>query len=70
MKKIFQRGSRGETLTAAVKVEFNGLVLGESARVECVENEPVDFDFSAPYSCNFEDPTMLDELAHKPIIGA
>ncbi|XP_075258930.1 cilia- and flagella-associated protein 70-like isoform X3 [Convolutriloba macropyga] len=62
------RGSRGETLTAAVKVEFNGLVLGESARVECVENEPVDFDFSAPYSCNFEDPTMLDELAHKPII--
>ncbi|XP_063715632.1 cilia- and flagella-associated protein 70-like isoform X3 [Symsagittifera roscoffensis] len=62
------RGSRGEVLTAAVKAEFNGVTLGESARVECGESDAVDFDFSATYNCNFEDANLLDELAYKPII--
>ena len=65
---FLQRGSRGEALTAAIKVEFNGVTLGESSRVETSEGQDVNFNFSTTYACNFVDG--LDELSNKPLIGS
>ena len=63
-----QRGLRGDTVSAQVKVEFGEKVLGESPKVDCTSEVPAEFNYNAAYHVTFEDPISLDEVALKPVI--
>jgi len=51
-----------------VKVEFGERGLGESPKVDCTAETPAEFNYNATMSCTYDDPTALDEIAHKPVI--
>ena len=51
-----------------VKAEFSERLLGESPKVECTPDAPAEFNFSTSLNCSFEDPSVLDEIAHKPVV--
>ena len=71
MKKFscFQRGNKQDPFHHFVRVEFNGVVVGESARRQEVDPSQgaVDYDFSCSFRCP-DDRHSLDDMAHKPLI--
>ena len=66
---LFQRGQKGDTLNALVKIEFGERALGESPKVECSPDNPAEFNHNCTLQVTFEDPMSLDELAYRPIIS-
>lgn len=65
---MFQRGSKGDVVTVAVKVEFCEKLLGESPKVDCTSDAPAEFNFNATLNCTFDDPLAIDEIAHRPVV--
>ena len=63
-----QRGVRGDAVSATVKVEFGDKALGESPKVDCMPEEPAEFNYHSSFNVTFEDPLTLDELACKPVV--
>ncbi|RUS91269.1 hypothetical protein EGW08_000981 [Elysia chlorotica] len=62
------RGSKGDSVTVTIKVEFGDKLLGESPKVDCTADIPADFNFSTNLNCTYDDPLALDEIAHKPVV--
>ncbi|KAH3852510.1 hypothetical protein DPMN_095020, partial [Dreissena polymorpha] len=64
------RGSnaKADVVNATIKVEFGEKSLGESPKVDCMADTPAEFNYNATMSCTYDDPTALDEIAHKPIV--
>merc|ERR1719334_278766 len=63
------RGLKGEQLIVFIRAEFGDKILGDSDQMECAASNPtVEFGFSSTLQCNRNDPTVLDEIAHKPIL--
>uniref|UniRef100_A0AAR2L6Z2 Cilia and flagella associated protein 70 n=1 Tax=Pygocentrus nattereri TaxID=42514 RepID=A0AAR2L6Z2_PYGNA len=50
-----------------VRVEFNGIVLGDSHKLEVPVDECMNYNFTCSFECSDVGYT-LDDLAHKPII--
>lgn len=65
-----QKGSstKADAVNAMVKVEFGERSLGESPKVDCTAEAPAEFNYNATMSCTYDDPTALDEIAHKPVV--
>ena len=63
-----QKGQKGDVLTALVKLEYIDRPLGESAKVDCSAEKPAEFNFNASVTVLFEDPTSLDDVAHRPVL--
>ena len=63
-----QRGSKGDSVTVMIKVEFGDKVLGESPKVDCNADIPAEFNFSSNLNCTYDDPLALDEIAHRPVV--
>ncbi|XP_071760228.2 cilia- and flagella-associated protein 70 [Centroberyx gerrardi] len=62
------RGSRPDSLQSFVRVELDGVLLGESSRKQEVSVErSVDYDFACSFLCS-DGAQALDDLAHKPVI--
>jgi len=63
------RGLKGEQLIVFIRAEFGEKILGDSDQIECAASSPtVEFEFSSTLQCNRNDPNVLDEIAHKPIL--
>lgn len=65
---VFQRGVRGDTLTAFVRVEHNDKALGESVKIECTAEDDAELNFQSAISVSLDDYMLIDELCSKPII--
>ncbi|XP_048244462.1 cilia- and flagella-associated protein 70-like isoform X2 [Haliotis rufescens] len=62
------KGQKGDTVNAMIKVEFGERSLGESPKVDCTADTPAEFNYNAALNCTYEDPIVLDEIAHKPVV--
>uniref|UniRef100_A0AAR2JS08 Cilia and flagella associated protein 70 n=1 Tax=Pygocentrus nattereri TaxID=42514 RepID=A0AAR2JS08_PYGNA len=62
-----QRGIKNEPFLNFVRVEFNGIVLGDSHKLEVPVDECMNYNFTCSFECSDVGYT-LDDLAHKPII--
>lgn len=62
-----QKGSRTESFLSFVRAEFNGIVLGDSPKVDAVVDESVEYNFTSSFECS-DAAHNLDDLAHKPVI--
>ncbi|XP_052768283.1 cilia- and flagella-associated protein 70-like isoform X5 [Mya arenaria] len=60
--------AKADAVNATVKVEFGEKSLGESPKVDCMADTPAEFNYNATMSCTYDDPTALDEIAHKPVV--
>ncbi|XP_060604488.1 cilia- and flagella-associated protein 70-like isoform X15 [Ruditapes philippinarum] len=60
--------AKADAVNAMVKVEFGERSLGESPKVDCTAETPAEFNYNATMSCTYDDPTALDEIAHKPVV--
>ncbi|XP_053401249.1 cilia- and flagella-associated protein 70-like isoform X9 [Mercenaria mercenaria] len=60
--------TKADAVNAMVKVEFGEKGLGESPKVDCTADTPAEFNYNATMSCTYDDPTALDEIAHKPVV--
>uniref|UniRef100_A0AAR2KD82 Cilia and flagella associated protein 70 n=1 Tax=Pygocentrus nattereri TaxID=42514 RepID=A0AAR2KD82_PYGNA len=61
------RGIKNEPFLNFVRVEFNGIVLGDSHKLEVPVDECMNYNFTCSFECSDVGYT-LDDLAHKPII--
>ncbi|KAM4620358.1 cilia- and flagella-associated protein 70 [Polymixia lowei] len=62
------RGNKSDNFHNYVRVEFNGVVLGDSPKKEDVSVEQgVDYDFTCSFDCS-DTAHTLDNVAHKPVI--
>ncbi|XP_072032330.1 cilia- and flagella-associated protein 70-like isoform X2 [Amphiura filiformis] len=62
------RGSKGDSLTSLVRIEYGSSTLGESAKVDSTADVAAEYNFNAKFDCSFEDPVILDEVAYKPAL--
>ncbi|KAG5279454.1 hypothetical protein AALO_G00077950 [Alosa alosa] len=58
---------RTESFLSFVRAELNGVVLGDSPKVDAVVDEAVDYNFTCSFECS-DAAHNLDDLAHKPVI--
>ncbi|XP_072171577.1 cilia- and flagella-associated protein 70-like [Diadema setosum] len=62
------KGSKAETLNSLVRVEYGTNLLGESAKVDAGPDLCTEYNFNTKFDCSFEDPSILDEIAYKPVL--
>ena len=60
----FQRGVKGDSVTAYAKLEF-GKSLGETSKSEIGPDGITKFNFNASIEVNIDDPAAIDEISHK-----
>ncbi|KAJ6659715.1 hypothetical protein lerEdw1_018430 [Lerista edwardsae] len=62
------KGVKGDGPITFVRAEFNGMVLGDSSKVEATLDGNVKYNFTTSFDCQSEGPHFLDDIAHKPLI--
>lgn len=50
-----------------MRAEFNGIVLGDSQKLDAAVDQGVDYNFTCSFECSDAAHT-LDDMAHKPVI--
>ncbi|XP_041719747.2 cilia- and flagella-associated protein 70 isoform X2 [Coregonus clupeaformis] len=61
------RGNKAESLLNYVRAEFNGIMLGDSQKLDAAVDQGVDYNFTCSFECSDAGHT-LDDMAHKPVI--
>ncbi|XP_055754659.1 cilia- and flagella-associated protein 70 isoform X1 [Salvelinus fontinalis] len=61
------RGNKAECILNYVRAEFNGIVLGDSQKLDAAVDQSVDYNFTCSFECSDAAHT-LDDMAHKPVI--
>ncbi|XP_060748472.1 cilia- and flagella-associated protein 70 [Tachysurus vachellii] len=61
------RGNKKQPFLSFVRAEFNGVLLGDSQKVQVPLDEDVNYSFTCDFECS-EVTHTLDDLAHKPVI--
>ncbi|XP_045575823.1 cilia- and flagella-associated protein 70 isoform X2 [Salmo salar] len=61
------RGNKAESILNYVRAEFNGIVLGDSQKLDAAVDQGVDYNFTCSFECSDAAHT-LDDMAHKPVI--
>uniref|UniRef100_A0A8C7L6W7 Cilia and flagella associated protein 70 n=1 Tax=Oncorhynchus kisutch TaxID=8019 RepID=A0A8C7L6W7_ONCKI len=61
------RGNKAESILNYVRAEFNGIVLGDSHKLDAAVDQGVDYNFTCSFECSDAAHT-LDDMAHKPVI--
>ena len=65
-----QKGTKSETLTSLVRVEYGPTLLGESSKIETTkDNRVADYNFTTSFECSLDEPYSLDGICQKPIVG-
>ncbi|CAB1342468.1 unnamed protein product, partial [Coregonus sp. 'balchen'] len=62
-----ERGNKAESLLNYVRAEFNGIMLGDSQKLDAAVDQGVDYNFTCSFECSDAGHT-LDDMAHKPVI--
>ncbi|XP_066496470.1 cilia- and flagella-associated protein 70 isoform X1 [Tiliqua scincoides] len=62
------KGVKGDGPITFVRAEYNGVVLGDSLKVEATLDGNVKYNFTTSFECHPEGPHFLDDVAHKPLI--
>ncbi|KAL5008723.1 hypothetical protein ScPMuIL_014304 [Solemya velum] len=62
------RGSKTDAVQITIKYEFGEKTLGESTKVDIDGDTPTDINHSTTMNCTYDDPQVLDEMAHKPVV--
>ncbi|XP_021571336.1 cilia- and flagella-associated protein 70 isoform X2 [Carlito syrichta] len=61
------KGIKGDTPVTFVRVEFNQVVLGDSAKITVSPEGMAKYNFTSSFEFNPEGGITLDDLAHKPV---
>ncbi|XP_066546240.1 cilia- and flagella-associated protein 70 isoform X3 [Amia ocellicauda] len=61
------KGTKGESCLTFIRAEFNGVVLGDSQKLEASADQGVEYNFPCSFECA-EGSNTLDDLAHKPVV--
>ncbi|XP_045076940.1 cilia- and flagella-associated protein 70-like [Coregonus clupeaformis] len=61
------RGNKAESILIYVRAEFNGIILGDSQKLDAAVDQGVDYNFTCSFECSDAGHT-LDDMAHKPVI--
>ncbi|XP_034987278.1 cilia- and flagella-associated protein 70 isoform X2 [Zootoca vivipara] len=62
------KGVKGDGPVTFVRAEYNGIVLGDSAKVESSAEGTAKYNFTTTFDCQPEGPHSLDDIAHKPLL--
>nr|XP_028562025.1 cilia- and flagella-associated protein 70 isoform X1 [Podarcis muralis]XP_028562026.1 cilia- and flagella-associated protein 70 isoform X1 [Podarcis muralis]XP_028562027.1 cilia- and flagella-associated protein 70 isoform X1 [Podarcis muralis] len=62
------KGVKGDGPVTFVRTEYNGIVLGDSAKVESSAEGSAKYNFTTTFDCQPEGPHSLDDIAHKPLL--
>ncbi|XP_063493597.1 cilia- and flagella-associated protein 70 isoform X1 [Symphalangus syndactylus] len=61
------KGFKGDTPVTFIRVEFNQVVLGDSAKITVSPEGSAKYNFTSSFEFNPEGGISLDDLAHKPV---
>ena len=65
-----QKGTKSETFTSLVRVEYGQTSLGESSKIETTKDTKIaDYNFTTSFECSFNEPYSLDGICQKPVVG-
>ncbi|XP_072839051.2 cilia- and flagella-associated protein 70 [Pogona vitticeps] len=62
------KGVKGDGPVTFIRAEFNGVLLGDSPKVDTSAEGHTKYNFTATFDCNPEGQHSLDDIAHKPLI--
>ncbi|XP_067162536.1 cilia- and flagella-associated protein 70 [Apteryx mantelli] len=62
------KGSKSDTPVTVVHTEFNGVILGESSKVDVLPNGTAEYNFTASFEYSPDGPNSLDSIAQSPVL--
>uniref|UniRef100_A0A8B9PZH3 Cilia and flagella associated protein 70 n=1 Tax=Apteryx owenii TaxID=8824 RepID=A0A8B9PZH3_APTOW len=62
------KGSKSDTPVTVVRTEFNGVILGESSKVDVLPNGTAEYNFTASFEYSPDGPNSLDSIAQSPVL--
>ncbi|XP_034640349.1 cilia- and flagella-associated protein 70 isoform X3 [Trachemys scripta elegans] len=61
------KGVKGDTPVTYVRAEYNGVILGDSLKIDVSSDGTVKYNFTTSFEYNSDGPNSLDDIAHKPL---
>uniref|UniRef100_A0A8C3RW45 Cilia and flagella associated protein 70 n=1 Tax=Chelydra serpentina TaxID=8475 RepID=A0A8C3RW45_CHESE len=61
------KGVKGDTPVTYVRAEYNGVILGDSLKIDVSSDGTVKYNFTTSFEYNCDGPNCLDDIAHKPL---
>nr|XP_025041181.1 cilia- and flagella-associated protein 70 isoform X2 [Pelodiscus sinensis] len=61
------KGAKGDAPVTYVRAEYNGVILGDSLKIDGSSDGTVKYNFSTSFEYNSDGPNSLDDIAHKPL---
>uniref|UniRef100_A0A452I872 Uncharacterized protein n=1 Tax=Gopherus agassizii TaxID=38772 RepID=A0A452I872_9SAUR len=61
------KGVKGDTPVTYVRAEYNGVILGDSLKIDVSSDGTVKYNFTTSFEYNSDGPNNLDDIAHKPL---
>uniref|UniRef100_A0A8C3RWG7 Cilia and flagella associated protein 70 n=1 Tax=Chelydra serpentina TaxID=8475 RepID=A0A8C3RWG7_CHESE len=58
---------KGDTPVTYVRAEYNGVILGDSLKIDVSSDGTVKYNFTTSFEYNCDGPNCLDDIAHKPL---
>ncbi|XP_062444770.1 cilia- and flagella-associated protein 70 isoform X3 [Rhea pennata] len=62
------KGSKSDTPVTVVHAEFNGMILGESSKVDVLPNGTAEYNFTTSFEYSRDGPNSLDSIAQSPVL--
>ncbi|NWV61602.1 CFA70 protein, partial [Malurus elegans] len=59
---------KSSVLVSSVRVEYNGMFLGESPKIDVLPDGTAEYDFSTSFECSRNGPHTVDVVVHKPLL--
>ncbi|NXC58534.1 CFA70 protein, partial [Aleadryas rufinucha] len=59
---------KSNVLVTLVRVEYNGVVLGDSLKADVLPNGTAKYNFSTSFECSPDGPNSLDVIVQKPLL--
>ncbi|KAM9222630.1 cilia- and flagella-associated protein 70 [Leptosomus discolor] len=59
---------KSDVSVTLVRVEYNGVVLGDSSKTSVLPNGTANYNFTTSFECSPDGPNSLDNLAQKPVL--
>uniref|UniRef100_A0A8C5U9K3 Cilia and flagella associated protein 70 n=1 Tax=Malurus cyaneus samueli TaxID=2593467 RepID=A0A8C5U9K3_9PASS len=65
---VEQTPTSDSVLVSSVRVEYNGMFLGESPKIDVLPDGTAEYDFSTSFECSRSGPHTVDVVVHKPLL--
>ncbi|XP_064376548.1 cilia- and flagella-associated protein 70 isoform X2 [Dromaius novaehollandiae] len=62
------KGSKSDTPVTVVHAEFNGVLLGESSKVDVLPDGTAEYNFTTSFEYSPDGPNSLDSIAQSPVL--